>query len=263
VEDANRWLHLAQGREYAGFVYLGLVFFFELLAFLFHTRTSFARKAEFLSICSLAMLLSADIEHSRYQHRGEAALRTEADAQRKRAEEAIANHAEAIKSAEAKIRDLTNALNDAARQLVDAQLRVKNVSDRLAIVRSPRALSKTQQVALREALRPYAGEKLMIRVLHGDAEAIELAEQIIAALDGAGWTLSPWLAADPLADTVSGIMVDVVEGAGSKSTEAANQLIKALRAANLATMGPVPLRLGNPSSFIKLIVGRKPTTELH
>lgn len=67
------------------------------------------------------------------------------------------------------------------------QRKLADAETRLAALERHRRLTEHERHALIEAIKPYAGQKVTVAAILGDDEGKVFAEDIVAALDAAGW----------------------------------------------------------------------------
>jgi hypothetical protein len=128
----------------------------------------------------------------------------------------------------------------------------------LARLRAPRLLTPEQRQEVVSRLRRFEATAVAINANGDDPEVKAFASQLWSVFIEAKWKPSVF---QVNSRSPAGLLVESVSGADDRSRAAASELVSALAGMDIFITGPDPIELGNPTIFVRLIVGRKPSGE--
>ena len=150
-----------------------------------------------LVILLVAVVAIISVDHARYDSRrhmaeADANHALELAAERRHAAATDVQHAVELAEARRQLAELRDQIATASSHLVDKsqELAKANVTiEELRKQRAQRHLSYDEKRALIAALRAYRGQRISVAAIYGDDEAKTYAEDLVQALDAAGWSL--------------------------------------------------------------------------
>jgi hypothetical protein len=150
----------------------------------------------------------------------------------------------------------------ARREAAEAQLALERF-------KAPRTLSASQQDAIAEKLRPFAGQKFDVGINSGDPEAISLAEIIENILAKAGWEQIDWKGGDVVYSrperrqlgmiSMAGVFIQIEQDKAQEFEAPAVMLAGSLNLEGIASKAEAgQVRTADNKDVIHVMVGRKP-----
>jgi hypothetical protein len=122
-----------------------------------------------------------------------------------------------------------------------------------------RSLSDEQAAAFSEKLKQFSGQEFLVLPYWKNPESFALANRIADVLiNSAGWKIDQPKAFTMIAGVLTGIDVEIDEGASEQTEKAALELINALNAQDLVATAGDKNKIPNPTNKISLLVGIKP-----
>jgi hypothetical protein len=122
-----------------------------------------------------------------------------------------------------------------------------------------RSLSDKQAAVLAEKLRPFSGQEFQVIAYWKNPESLSIANRIADALISAGWKIDQPKAFTMIAGVLTGIDVEIDDGASEQTEKAAAlELTGALNAHDLVATAGDKNKIPSPTNKISLLVGIKP-----
>ena len=143
-------------------------------------------------------------------------------------------------------------------EIARLQEQLARTERRLASLQATRRLSDDEKNVLINALRPYAGQRVMIAAIAGDADGKAYAEDFVEVFDAAGWqhtTLAfrHW-DRDPVGVEVT---LNEADGRAGRINTGVGALINVVRKLSLTDGNTIYLTAEVPSGEVQIKIGKK------
>ncbi len=143
-------------------------------------------------------------------------------------------------------------------ELARLQDQLARTERKLASLQAVRRLSDDEKNVLINALRPYAGQRVMIAAIAGDADGKAYAEDFVEVFEAAGWQRTAlafrhW-DRDPVGVEVT---LNEADGRAGRINTGVGALINVVRKLSLADSNTIYLTAEVPSGEVQIKIGKK------